>query len=337
VLAVPFVQPALGQTGRVRGFLLLVFHVNSSVLVLRGGAEAIRADVLGPLRPPLLRGCTGDGRVGSCGRRYRQRRHDRNAHSRSGGSATGVAKRASMWKQDESGRVHTPLEPVVLAATLALIPILIVEADATSRGWQQFAEVANWIIWAIFAVELAAVLVVASRKRAALRAHWLDVAIVVLTIPLLGKALAWLRLARFIRLARFGVIVARALQAERRLTSGDSLRIAALLTMTAVIVGGAAQHTVAAGEFGNLWDGVWWSVVTVTTVGYGDLYPKSVGGRLIGMALMFVGIGFLSLLTAAVASRFVREERSEEYDEMMETLRRIEADVAELKSRASSD
>jgi voltage-gated potassium channel len=237
-----------------------------------------------------------------------------------------------MWKQDESGRVHTPLEPVVLVATLALIPVLIIEADATSSSWQRFAEVANWIIWAIFVIELATVLIVASRKRAALRAHWLDVAIVVLTIPLLGKALAWLRLARFIRLARFGVIVARALQAEGRLTSGDSLRIAALLTITAIVVGGAAEHAVAAGEFENLWDGVWWAVVTVTTVGYGDLYPKSVGGRLIGIALMFVGIGFLSLLTAAVASRFVRQERSDEHNEIMETLRRIEVDVAELKS-----
>jgi voltage-gated potassium channel len=181
------------------------------------------------------------------------------------------------WEQDESGRVHTPFEPVVLAATLALIPVLILEADATTEGWQQVALVANWIIWAVFAIELAAVLIVARRKRAALRAHWLDVAIVVLTIPLLSKALAWLRRARFLRLARFGVIVGRALQAERRLTSGDSLRIAALLTMTAIVVAGASQHTVAAGEFENLWDGIWWAVVTVTTVGYGDLYRRASG------------------------------------------------------------
>jgi voltage-gated potassium channel len=251
----------------------------------------------------------------------------------SGGSTPRVANRAGMWKQDESGRVHTPLEPVVLGATLALIPVLIIEADTTSQTWRDVATLANWVIWAIFASELAAVLVYAPRKRAALRAHWLDVAIVVLTIPLLGKVLAWLRLARLLRLARFVVIVARALQAERRLTSGDSLRVAAILTVTAIVVAGAAESAVSAGEFPRLWDGVWWAVVTVTTVGYGDLYPETVQGRLIGMVLMFVGIGFLSLLTAAVASRFVKQERGDEHEELMETLRRIEADVGDLKSR----
>ena len=88
-----------------------------------------------------------------------------------------------------------------------------------------------------------------------------------------------------------------------------------------------------AGEFGSLWDGIWWAVVTVTTVGYGDIYPKTVQGRLIGMVLMFVGIGFLSLLTAAVASRFVKQERGEEHGEVMEALQRLEADVREIKAK----
>lgn len=48
---------------------------------------------------------------------------------------------------------------------------------------------------------------------------------------------------------------------------------------------------------------------------------------------MFLGIGFLSLLTASIASRFVKEERGEERVEVMEALRRIEAEIAELKSR----
>jgi voltage-gated potassium channel len=123
------------------------------------------------------------------------------------------------------------------------------------------------------------------------------------------------------------------LQAERRVTAGDSLRIAAILTVTAIVVAGAAENALSAGELPTLWDGVWWAVVTVTTVGYGDLYPVSVQGRLIGIVLMFTGIGFLSLLTAAVASRFVKQERGAEHAELIEALQRIEAEVAELKSR----
>jgi hypothetical protein len=89
-----------------------------------------------------------------------------------------------------SGRVHTPFEPLVLAATLALIPVLIIEADTTSDGWRRSADVANWVIWAVFAIELAAVLIVAPRKKAALRAHWLDVTIVFTVPRRWGKALA---------------------------------------------------------------------------------------------------------------------------------------------------
>jgi voltage-gated potassium channel len=237
-----------------------------------------------------------------------------------------------MWRQDESGRVDTPLEPVVLAATLLLIPVLIIESDAESATWRRVAEVGNWLIWFVFAIELAVIFIVAERRLAALRAHWLDALIVVLTVPLVTEALSWIRLARFIRFLRLGALMTRALQRERHLTSGDAFRIAAVLTLTAVVIAGAAENAVAAGEFPTLWDGVWWATVTVTTVGYGDLYPKTVEGRLIGMVLMFVGIGFLSLLTASVASRFVRQERSDEHTELIEILRRVEGDLADLKA-----
>lgn len=240
---------------------------------------------------------------------------------------------AGMWRQDESGRVHTPLEPLVLAATLALIPVLIIEADAHAAGWRTFAFVANWVIWGLFVLELAAILFVATRKKAALRAHWLDVAIVVLTIPLLGAALSSLRLARFVRLLRAGAILGRSLQAQRRLTSGDSLRIAGVVTILFVVVAGAAQHALDSGEFTSMWDGVWWALVTVTTVGYGDIYPKTIEGRLVGIVVMLIGIGFLSVLTAAIASRFVRADTADDSQEILDTLKRLEGEVQELKTR----
>jgi len=235
-----------------------------------------------------------------------------------------------MWHQDASGRVHTPLEPIVLAATLLLIPVLILEADAEG-GWLTFAYAANWVIWGVFAIELVAVLYVAERKRAALRAHWLDVAIVVLTVPIVSSALGWGRLARFIRLMRFGTIIGRALQAEKRITSGDTLRIAAILTLALVVIAGAAQWVVN-DEVKTLWDGVWWAVVTATTVGYGDVPVTTAEGRIIGIIVMAMGIAFVSLLTAAIAARFIRTDEGGT-DELREALSRIEADLAEIKTR----
>ena len=59
-------------------------------------------------------------------------------------------------------------------------------------------------------------------------------------------------------------------------------------------------------------DSLWWTIVTITTVGYGDIYPASLGGRVVGVLLMLFGIGFLGLLTATLASSFVEERRQEE-------------------------
>jgi type II secretory pathway component PulF len=135
----------------------------------------------------------------------------------------------------------------VLVATLALIPVLIIEYDVSSGGWLTFAEIANWVIWGIFAGELAFILYVAPRKKAALRAHWLDAAIVVLSMPVYGQLLSSVRsvrLFRLLRVLRAGVVISRALQAERRMSSGSALRAAALATVLLTVLAGAVQSTV---------------------------------------------------------------------------------------------
>ena len=238
-----------------------------------------------------------------------------------------------MWQQEPDGRVRHSFEPLVIAATLALIPVLIIESDVKSEGWQTFADVANWVIWAIFMIELVFILVVAPRKAAALRAHWLDATIVVLTVPWFGSFLSSLRLARLarlLRLLRLGAILTRLVQRERHVARGNALRLVGLLTVLVVVASGAVESLVNEGDVHSVWDGIWWAVVTVTTVGYGDVYPTSVGGRLIGMVVMLVGIGFLSVLTATIASYFVEHDSPNE--ELVETLHRIEAELAEVKA-----
>jgi voltage-gated potassium channel len=239
-----------------------------------------------------------------------------------------------VWEQLESGRVRHRFEPVVIAATLALIPVFILEAEAKSSRWKDIAYAANWVIWAVFAAELAFILIVAPRKAAALRAHWLDAMIVVVSTPAFGaflSSLRFLRLARLLRLLRLGTLMTRLLQRERTVTSGAAFRLASLLTVLVIVIAGAAQTLVDNGDFHTTWDGIWWAVETVTTVGYGDVYPTSVQGRLLAMVVMLFGIGFLSVLTATIASRFVRNERGDEAEAMLAALTRLEAEVAELK------
>ncbi len=71
------------------------------------------------------------------------------------------------------------------------------------------------------------------------------------------------------------------------------------------------EHVRSDSNIYSLWDGIWWAVVTMATVGYGDKYPVSLGGRLVGLVLICSGVGLMSLLTATIASMFVEKKLKE--------------------------
>jgi voltage-gated potassium channel len=93
------------------------------------------------------------------------------------------------------------------------------------------------------------------------------------------------------------------------LLSLEGIKFAALVATGTVIVGGAVVASLEKAEHWTAWDGIWWAATTVTTVGYGDLEVKTDGGRIIAMCIMLVGIGFVALLTAFIADRFVQGQR----------------------------
>jgi voltage-gated potassium channel len=245
-------------------------------------------------------------------------------------------------EQLPNGRVSHRYEWAVLVLALLVVPTVLIEATAKQAPWPTVAAASNWVIWIGFALELGYVLRVAPRKAAAVRAHWLDVAIVVTTAPFLPGLLASLRLLRLARilrlarLARLALVGGRALQAARVVFSPQGFRYVAVATGLLVVVAGFGMSVADAEKFPNPWLGIWWAVTTVTTVGYGDVVPSTVGGRVVAGLLMLTGIGFLSLLTATIASSFVATDVGEPVEEqeagMREALQRIEQRLAAIES-----
>jgi voltage-gated potassium channel len=87
-------------------------------------------------------------------------------------------------------------------------------------------------------------------------------------------------------------------------------------------------------------DALWWAIVTVTTVGYGDRYPTAVGGRIVAVVLMLLGISLIGVLTATIASVFVKEHtdaNKEEYkkghEDLGQQLSVISERLAEIERR----
>ncbi len=82
---------------------------------------------------------------------------------------------------------------------------------------------------------------------------------------------------------------------------------------TSITVGAGILMTVADHKaFPSIGSGLWWAVQTVTTVGYGDHVPGTVAGRLVAALVMLVGIGFLTVITAAITSTFVSRSRRDQ-------------------------
>jgi voltage-gated potassium channel len=73
----------------------------------------------------------------------------------------------------------------------------------------------------------------------------------------------------------------------------------------AVVVFGVVERLIDPRTFHSIWQGMWWAIQTVTTVGYGDIVPKQTAGKVIAGFLMIGGLSLLSVVTAAITSGFV--------------------------------
>jgi voltage-gated potassium channel len=126
------------------------------------------------------------------------------------------------------------------------------------------------------------------------------------------------------------------------LTSLRAARLIATVTIAVTVIAGVLMRFTDARQFPNIGDGLWWGIQTVTTVGYGDRVPTSPGGRLVAALVMLIGIGFLTVVTAAVTSTFIETAQrraagtasdalSAKLDQIVARLDAIDAGLANIR------
>jgi voltage-gated potassium channel len=124
----------------------------------------------------------------------------------------------------------------------------------------------------------------------------------------------------------------------RATTPRGAAVVIATTSLVITVATGLLMTIVDRDQFPSIGSGLWWAVQTTTTVGYGDNVPTTVAGRLIAAFVMLVGIGFLTVITAAITSTFVSRSRlepapSDAETSIAEQLRQINARLERIEAR----
>ncbi|MDW5326724.1 ion transporter [Plantactinospora sp. KLBMP9567] len=230
------------------------------------------------------------------------------------------------WERRTAGAL-TALAVVFIAAYA--VPIL---RPGLSSAWVIGCEITNLVIWGLFGVDYLVRLVLSTDRWRFLRSHMFDLAVLVLPV---------LRPLRMLRLVTALLVLNRRAEAWTR---GRLAVYIGATTVLLVFVGALAILDVERGRpesnIQSYPEALWWGVVTITTVGYGDFYPTTVEGRLVALGLMIGGIGLIGFVTGSLATwivdRISTTERSAEatksdVERLLTELRDLRAEVTTLR------
>jgi voltage-gated potassium channel len=201
--------------------------------------------------------------------------------------------------------------------------------------WRDACELGDIVIWALFCIEYLVRLFLSKRKSWFVRTHWFDLAVLVLPVLRPLRALRLLNALRVI---------------NRHAAAWTRGRLAVYVIAATVLIVLVASLSVLEAERGHpnstietYPQALWWAVCTITTVGYGDLYPATLEGRLVALALMIGGLGLIGFTTGSLASWIVDRVSDAERPAgtatradmqlLMAEVRQLRAEIAELKSR----
>ncbi|GIJ08135.1 potassium channel family protein [Micromonospora andamanensis] len=243
----------------------------------------------------------------------------------SGGPAT-ETDRLKAWE-----RVSAAPLTVLSVLFLVVYAVPILRPDL-SPGLRDVCVATTVVVWLLFWADIIVRLRLATDRRRFLREHLFD--LVVLTLPML-------RPLRAVRLVMVVLTINRRteLWARGRLAVYVAATTALLVLFSALAVLDA-ERLASDANITSFDDALWWSTVTITTVGYGDYYPVTAMGRFVALGLMIGGIGLIGFVTGSLATWIV-ERVSAAADRPVaatgDDVAALRAEIAALRRRLDPD
>ncbi|EMB50561.1 potassium voltage-gated channel subfamily protein [Vibrio mimicus] len=206
---------------------------------------------------------------------------------------------------------NTTETPMLVLSVIYVVVALLPDIAVLSPEDLEFLDGLLWIVWGIFATELLVKIFVSPKPLQYMVQNWPDVLIV---------AMPFLRPLRFLRIL---LVLPKAWRQTRSVLRQKTFSFIGLTSLSTVLLSAAFVYLVEKGTpspINSYSDALWWAMSTITTVGYGDMYPVTGFGRGVAVFLMLTGITLFGLLTASVASFFVEDDTAKKDHVTINTL-----------------
>ena len=222
---------------------------------------------------------------------------------------------------------------------LALVAVYISLCDLTT-GCTDFQIRVDYIITIIFIVDYVVRLFISKNKKDFFKQNIFDLIAIIPFTSLFKvfrvlKVLKVFKALKILKFARLSAYFARFYKRVKFFFEINGLKYMVFVSLFCIVAGGIAIHFV---EEMTVFDGIWWSFVTATTVGYGDISPTTPAGRVIAAVLMIVGIGLIGSLTSTITAFFFqRHENESKRDTKGEILKTQQMQLDDFENLSDDD
>ena len=224
-----------------------------------------------------------------------------------------ISPKLQSWQNKTDGLL------VVIA--VGSLPLLLLEtiSERLPDSDRNFIVIVNLVVFIAFAIDYIVKLVLSDSKPTYIRTQWLSFFIVISQLLALLPALGVLGVLRGVRAIRVLGVIARVIgigaatkssgkEFFKKRAASVAFGVAGLTLITSAVAFTIAEDVGDGRRIHSFFDALWWSAATITTVGYGDIYPVTTAGRIIAVFTMVVGISTLAVVTARIAKFLISTE-----------------------------